>query len=380
MCVLRGSEVLLPPNLLPTPPRPYRPSVPRLNLTAAVPHLVAGAAAAASKPAPLPKRRWEASGEAPSPAESSGSTASGFTAESLSEGCGAERPPVAAELAEGQLPEAGAAQAVAEADTPASKKLRKPNPSPPRLVVDCELYEWSAAKAGTAGSRRRSTGVWPAAAGGCGGAFSFVEQQGDAGGEAADPFSMPPSYDPLADDSPADRPGCAWPGGSRTAAGPAPDPSSAVASPASSARASPAPSSPAGSARSGGSTEREPGEHAATPTLSSALDNLRCGLQALTSLGSSALDADAKAELAALLAQIQKAVGLAPLPVPQASDPAPAQPTAGQENDRHHENVSAGSNGGSGCLNPADMAQLKRELLANLHVSLLQELRGGGLS
>lgn len=356
------------------------PKVPRLNLAAAGVHLAAGAAASFSLPpvpaAAGPSRKppgtlFFGKRRAASSAESSGSTGSGG-------GC-AEDEGQAVESA----PPAAAAAAAAE---PASIQPA-PGFSPPRAMLDCQLFEHSAAKpaARAAAASRRSCLSSSAAGTSSGyGASGVAWSSGEAGSE----WGRPASYDPIAEE--LER----WQEVASANESACDAALLTLARPGASAAALPSPASDS-DASSGGAhcAARMP-----APTAEAALEHLRQGLRALEAGGgASGLDAAATAELATLLERLKSAAGLGVAPSPASpalaalvptsaanARPAPAiRPPAAQPEDARQENrrlTSSGSAAGApGCsvfLRPAYLAALKAELLADLRASLLAELRG----
>ena len=122
------------PCCYPTVFHTCRPAVPRLDLAGCT--ATAAAAAAATK-------RSRLATESAQPAAVKSST--GPSDASLAEGGdGGSQPTDATAIGQRQA-EAAAADEPAEAGSPANKKSR-PAVSPPRLVINCQLYEFTAAK------------------------------------------------------------------------------------------------------------------------------------------------------------------------------------------------------------------------------------------
>lgn len=291
--------------------------MPRLNLAFARSHFAG------------PARRPAAAPAAASPTESSASTAS----------CGAEAQP---SLAQGEQP----------GKPPQAR-------SPPRLVLNCGLYEHSAAKPGLTGSRLAGS---PGAALSEGPSGRSVEPPASEQECSVDLFSRPAAHDPLLEEDAA---------AGRPAPVPAPAPAALTSQPAADSPVPAAAASPAsGSASASGACTSDSGADCAT--AAAALDLLRRGAAMLGGLGSGALDTSARAELASLAAQLKQhavapAAG-AKLVVPTEVRCAAAAPGSGggRENARLNEGPAA---------HAADLASMKREILSELRAELLQELR-----
>jgi hypothetical protein len=205
----------------------------------------------------------------------------------------------------------------------------------------------------SADSSLGSAPAWPLAASSCG-AASLGAAASAAPLDAADPFSVPPSYDPLAEELAAV---------ARPAA-----PEQAAAS-GWQDRVSASSTSSDGSA---GRAEASPG--------TVALCLLRQALKALASLqqagGGAPLNAALRAELASIAAELQQAAGLLPPPT------APPLSASGQENaGAALSTASPCSNGRvqQGSASKADLAAMKAQILtelrSTLHGELLRELR-----
>ena len=265
--------------------------------------------------------------------------------------------------------------------------------SPPRLVVDCGLYEpGSELKLSSAsgGSRRRPSGAfWPVAAGG-GAALSFApgpetadEGVPDAGegergeaepaGQAADdPFSRPAAHDPLLDEEAAapTRPPAPQP----TACAPAAAFFTGAAEVPGSGCGSPEPPSRPASGAGGASAS----PFGAAPSVGLALELLQRGALMLACMPQP-LSERVRSDLADVAASLSRMAGLEPAPAaipapgPAAASASTAPDSCGRENAPSN---SSGAAGGSGHLCPADLAAFKAEFKNEILREIRAELHG----
>lgn len=279
-----------------------------------------------------------------------------------------------------------AAQQAVEPAQGNSKKAR-PGMSPPRLVLNCGLFEPGSAEpqlklsGGSSGSRRlRASGAfWPVAAGG-GTALNFgpamaEEDDADAGQEqggqqsaehagADDPFSRPAAHDPLLDEEA--RP--------TAAARPAAAPVSTACVPASAcctgaACCSPEPPSAPASGRAAGGAN----PFGAAPSLSLAMELLQRGALMLSCLEQPLSDRT-RADLAEIAASLSRMAAPGP-DVPAVAAPPPlaaAHASNGRENTRSNGNSNSAAGGGqpwpAGWDPVAFKAEILRELRQELHM------------
>ncbi len=351
-------------------PNVCRPAVPKLNLSVVGPHLAAGATAFSMPPAAgcaVSKRRRQPPAADPPEGLS-------FSSSEDSESGGS--PPAGPGLARtAGTAGAAAAQQAAEPEQGHSKKAR-PGMSPPRLVLNCGLYEPGSAEVqlklsgGSSGSRcGRSPGsFWPVAAGG-GTALSFepaINEEGEPeaaqgesfsepageGPDADDPFSRPAAHDPLLEEE------------SSGAARPVPVPISTACVPASafcsvaaevpaSGCCSPEPPSAPASGRAAGGASPFGG----APSVPLAMELLQRGALMLSCLAQP-LNDRSRADLAEIAASLSR----------MADGPAAGPASCDRENTRSNGNGAAGR---SQAWPGFDPVAFKAEILCELR----QELR-----
>lgn len=346
--------------------------MPKLNLGSVGQHLAAGAAAAAfSVPhaagGTASKRRRQAPSADPPEGLSLSSDSSEGSEHVISPVC-----------------TAGTAGATAQrAAEPESKKAR-PGMSPPRLVLNCGLFEPGSelgdkpglkhSSTGSSGSRRRRSthASWPAASAG-GKVLSFEERDAEAAqqdrseaaaveADADDPFSRPAAYDPLLEEE------------GDTAARPAAVPLPTACVPASafchgaaevptSGCCSPEPGSAPPSARGGGGGASPCG---AVPSVGLAMELLQRGALMLSCLGQP-LSKRTRADLAEMAASLSRMAG------PDAAAPAAAPAADPASCDRENTHSNGGAGGSQAWPAGWDPVAFKAEILRELR----QELRTG---